>query len=475
MIRFPRAPRVSVGDAVTSSQLAGLAGAFNARLRSGLGDATWRIAFYLLSMCRQVRNPDSSGFLWPSNAEMLEVYAMLDPEVAEWPVTEPGDPEGANLESPLPAYVFGNDRMELYDEASRLSDPAYGGLPLDASGPGSETGRIWQLGKLQRGAWDPESKALGCPAFTAARSFSRIQHGRLSPHGNAYGGWLATPELDGWPCNDPDPADDVPPPPNYVIKFKSLRDGVADLVFPGTCQGIPEGEAYAGHVAGIVYTPWAYYVFTNPETVGDAYVVQELSTSDWLEGPYDGPPVLGKAPGDHWMRIMDRFVRDFRGAWGSQVPAPEPGSPPAGSPPRAWLSGAFDFERFLVSQYPLAPARGVQQGDEVMAVYPTAMVGEQWFEGYEGCVHAGCYVSGGPGRVVIADEAGEEIDSIVLTASAPEVIRWFRSPPAAGAGVRVRAVEGSGMEVEMAQLMEYKPQLWDLFLVLRLSGAITEG
>lgn len=480
MISFPRAPRVAPGEAVTSTQLADLANAFNARLRSGLGDPTWRIAYYILSMLRQVRNPDSSGWLWPSNAEALEVYAMLDWDVADWPVMGPGEPEGVNLASPLPAYVFGNEQFGLYDEASRLSDPLYGGLLLDPGVSGSEARRMWDLGKMQRGAWDPATGGWGSPSFSAARSFARVQYSRFSPHGNGYGGWLPTPGLMPGPgCDDPDPTDEYAAPINYEIKFTALVAGLSDKTYPGTCQPIPpeaypaiypEGLPNAGHVAGIVYTPWAYYVYTNPAVLGDPYVVEELSTSDYIEGPYTGMPKLSKTPGDHFMRIMDRFVRDFRGAWGSQVPMPDAGAPPAGAPPRDWLSGAFDFHRFLTSQYPLAPARGVEQGGTVLALYASAQVGSHRFDGTDGCVFAGCFASGGPGTYEIVDDLGQVVDTFSLTVSEPEVVRWFGSTPAAGSGVTVRCTSGSTATVEMAELMEYKPQLWDLFLVLRLSG-----
>src|ERR1051325_11721875 len=114
MITFTKAPTVAVGDPVTSTQFATLAKAFNDRLRSGLGDPTWRIHYYWLSLFRQVRNSDEGGFLFPPLAEFFTAgYQVLDPTQGDWPVTGPGEPEGSNVACQIMAYVFGADAIAL--------------------------------------------------------------------------------------------------------------------------------------------------------------------------------------------------------------------------------------------------------------------------------------------------------------------------------------------------------------------------
>ena len=107
-VTFPRVPTVEPGDAVTSAQHAALASALNARIRSGLGDAAFRVAFWWLSAFRQFRNPDASRNLWPPNAEFFEFYQGLPADV-DFPDADPGDPEGLNQASLLPLYVYGNE------------------------------------------------------------------------------------------------------------------------------------------------------------------------------------------------------------------------------------------------------------------------------------------------------------------------------------------------------------------------------
>src|ERR1041385_2551360 len=107
MITFTRAPTVAVGDPITSTQLAKIAAAFNDRLRSGLGDPTFRLIYYWLSLFRQARNPDETGFLFPALAEFFTAgYQMLNPQDGSWPTIDPGTPEGANLACQIMAYVF---------------------------------------------------------------------------------------------------------------------------------------------------------------------------------------------------------------------------------------------------------------------------------------------------------------------------------------------------------------------------------
>ena len=119
-IVFPRVPEVVVGEAIASKQLAALAAAFNARLRSGLGDPTYRLAFWADSLARQIRNPDASQYLWPSRSEYLEVYSTIHPADFDYPLTEADTAEGINVETPLGEFVFGDEDKGVSAEDSRL-------------------------------------------------------------------------------------------------------------------------------------------------------------------------------------------------------------------------------------------------------------------------------------------------------------------------------------------------------------------
>ena len=113
MITFTRAPLVAPGDKITSTQHNAQARAMNDRLRSGVGDPTRRIHWYLINgLVRQVRLPDGDSEIanWPASDEWSKIYALLDPRKynVEWPVASPGSAEGANLANFLMAFVFGN-------------------------------------------------------------------------------------------------------------------------------------------------------------------------------------------------------------------------------------------------------------------------------------------------------------------------------------------------------------------------------
>lgn len=451
MITFPRAPRVVSGDRITSTQLAGLADAFNARLRSGLGDGHWRIHFYLLSLFRQIRNPDASGFLWAPNAEFFEIYQMLEETVANWPVTGPGDPEGINVSSIAGGYVFGNDTAGFFDEPGRLNIP----LTIGGHAPTTDA-EWWALGKAQRGAWDPLTGAVASPSFTAARSYYVFRTSRFSPHGNAYGGFQAQPEA-GAACQDPDASDEYAAPINRQLLFTSLR-GLAPKTF-STCVPGPDvvpADAYDDHVAAVGYTPWAYYVVKNDGSV------EILSTLDWVEGPYTGQPHLTKSPGDHVARVFNKFASDFRGV--DQNTAATSGTLHSG-----WNRRAFDVQRFLRSQYVLAPARGSESGDTVDEVYPT-LTNASTHTVQESCVVAGAIAAPTPytsefTASLLSD--GVAVATWTFSDSTPQQ-KWFATPCAAGARLTVSSTQP--VTIECAELMAYRPAIYDLFLVLRIGG-----
>lgn len=468
-VSFTYVPPVASGDAITSTHRAYLSGAVNDRLRSGLADGSWRIMFYVFSLFRQIRNPDDSGFLFPAQAEFFTAYQNIDPAEYIWPLTGPGDGEGANVASIMPAFVFGAEALDLDSEDVRVADEVNGGVPLWLGLTTPETPeQIWELGKRQRGAYDPNSGYYGAPALTAAIQHTRIRSGVVSPHGNSWGGYMPAPVFLGV-CSDPEF-------PNYEIKFTNLETA-AVLTF-GTCPDDPAGGAY---FRGSRY----YYIFLNG---GTQYV---LPINEWIEGPYTGGSYVTKQSGEHIPRVLNSFASEFRGT-DDQVEAQE-----------VWLQHAFDTERFLASQYHLAPANGSGDGTGVGAEYPQwndlASSGLTRNDGdylpYAGggihkfyhtdFVLASAFIKAhnvrencsieflDDGEVIktvqIEPDSSGDFSAIVTFDNAdtptPLEIRWASN---------ARFSNSSGyVVVETSELLRYKPELHDLYLCLRLASCRT--
>lgn len=470
MITFTRAAQVEPGAPITSQERNLLARAVNDRLLSGLGDGPWRIVFYVLSAFRQIRNPDASFNLWPPQAEFFERFQAHRPTDGEWPVAGPGEPEGANVASVLPAFVFGNAGIDLGPEDERTADQCP--LWLTRTGEPRTPQEFWEIGKRQRGAWDPLSGAVGSPSFSAAQEHYRIRHGRRSPHGNSYGGFAPVPEYLG-DCADG--TSETRATPSFKFFFTNLRDGtVRD--YPGSCPDTP------GDVAFIASSPFAYYVYL----VGGQ--VDVLPFADWIEGPYDGGDYLTKQPGNHVARVLNHFASGFRGTEEQR---------------RAWMRHAFDTQAFMTRQYLLAPSRGVLVEDGSLAAeYPRASrrttagttlpagANVAWDNGEpthavaEGCVLAMWYAAAtnlvSPTTVRLLN-GSVVVDDVELVPDENGNAAAIRVLPTASsydqlvvrAGELVSLGPGGELVAELAEMYPYKPGLHDLYLVLRLGSCLT--
>ena len=464
MITFPRAPRVASGDPVTAQGLIDLADAVNARLRSGLGDPGWRRAWYYLSLFRDLIQDRG-------NADFFHRWQM---RTEPWPTAPVGWTDGVNQSSPIGAFVHGISPEILESEAERLS------IPL-ASADMPPIQQL-QIGYEQRGGWDPVTGAISAPAMLAARSYAGLCYSLVSPYLAGYGGWQPTPESMSLvtPCDDPDSTDYAGGPINYEIKFTALSETVTYsgsagtftggvLTYPGTCQpgpAIVPADKYDNHVAGIMHLPWAYYVVFNSGTV------DYLPTNEWLEGPYTGPPTLSRTTGAQLERVFNRFAAMFRGdAQGDAAEAQR-------DPPAPGNQAAFDVQRFMRNQYLLAPARGVETGSDVVVTPPEQFSGgvnlghlfAPW-TAEDGCVIAGVYAEA-TGLIedatleILAD--GETTSRFCLPVDPGQAIHVLEP---ARSSITVRAatpVRAGAIRLLAIELMDYKPQLPDLMLVLRL-------
>ena len=178
-VAFTRAPTVAVGDPITSTQLSKLARAFNDRIRSGLGDPTWRIWFLVQSLFRQMRNSDG-GSEFPSQSEFTEYYGTVASTDGTWPDVPAGQPAGANLSNALNAWVFGSEATTLDAEGNRINR-----VPTGTTGMSAIT--AWDLAKDQRGGYDPNTGAISSALLEAAEAHIR----NWGPYyERSYGSWF---------------------------------------------------------------------------------------------------------------------------------------------------------------------------------------------------------------------------------------------------------------------------------------------
>lgn len=479
MHTFTRVPTVAPGNTVTAVEMSALADAVNDRIRSGLGDPTPRIHYYLQAISRQIRNPDSGGTLFPAVDEARQDYSHTAPADGEWPLTGPGEPEGTNVASILGAFVFGSEALGVDSEDIRLADPGAGGIDMNfGSGSARE---LWELAKRQRGAIDIATGTIASPAFAAAQSHFAIIQSSRSPHGNAYGGYQPVPELLG-DCGDG--TSDTEPTPWVELKFSSLKEDLPDLTFEGYCSSNP------AHVAAVLYFPGVQYQIWKYDGT-----VTILNWEDYIEGPYTFGNRLTKTWGNHLSRVLNFFVSEFAGT-PDQVASEY-------AEQTGWLAHAFATHDFLTSQYHLAPQRGQTVGDGLVApeypqwqltgateyangtVIPRSGVPGNTFATASGFLTTAILVYAqklaGPCTVEIV-ENGVVIKSVSLTPDTAGTAQALVILPKAQAmtslsfrtATQVRLTStgtDAGIVCEATELWSYKPRLHDLALVIRVAAA----
>lgn len=452
-ISFTRAPTVAAGDRVTSTQHALLSAAFNDRLRSGIADGDWRIAYYFKSLFEQIRNPDAFGN-FPPRLEYFTKYQFIKPTEAQWPVSPAGEVEGANLNSISNTFVHGSEDTDLDPEVDRM-----GSIPL--VGQGASDATIWENTKAQRGAIDIATGLVSSPSWDEARTPYYIRSYNQSPYGTSYGGYQPLFDLNG-DCGDGDT--DRQATPKYTILFTNLNDS-STVTYDSCTTAYVEG-------------PEAYYVFT-------ATGVTILPFSAWIEGPKDEGSKLTKRFGKHLPRVVNAWALTFRGT------ESQAGKPIGQRSP--------DWQDFFTHHYHLAPARGVTVNAEeniISDIYPnfrsTSPLSSGSFVPCESSGQSfwpvnssfvvvslcmfGTNLTGSVNVNILVD------DVVVKTATMPadvsgKIVSLLDTPVLAGSDVKIRLasplqfIGGSGeFRVELAETYDYKPGVHDAYLLTRLGA-----
>lgn len=479
MIQFTQAPVFKSGDFLTASQQTVLADAFNSRLRSGLGDCTKRIIQYVFNEFRQLREPELNDIgepLYPSNFEFHGYYAYLNQNDGEYPTEPPASDSGANIGCPVNQFVFGlqfddyilgDDGLPILPgEGDRLSSHFDAFLPANAT-----LYDYWQLAKSQRGLYDPNTNAQIAPAFDCAQSHMKMQFAPSSPHHKSYGSYQPIPATNGY-CSD-----GLSTFPNLLFTFQLLDNSQPPIQFQGSC-----GPNYGGDIGDVAFNydyPFAWYIYLFNGTV-------YRFPKNKYKQIKNGGGYLFKPDGGQTERILlNSFMNSCKGADSQR---PDTGKFDI-------RSVAFDWERFFSSQYQLAPAYGIDQGDGSIKDAPPQFT----FRGIQGNsipsgtigtpykVH-GSFIIGGyyifgsklTNDCTIEVFANEKvIDSIVLKkGDTSEDIHIFENGPTDNINFRVKDgatfdSSAGGITIECTELLAYYPEIFDGYMVARIS--MTKG
>lgn len=489
---FYKAPRVNAGEAPTAAQMIGLANAANVKIRSGLGDFHWRERQWFFNIGRQIRNSDEFGFT-PAQGELFEFYAYikaLGPS-PYWPEAPAGEFAGASVSSPIPAFLFGNEDANFDNEENRLLLTLWDnqGFPTTAEGQ-------WNLSKQQRGVIDPNTGAQSVPAIEAGRSSQRIAWRSQIPHAKNYGSFQPLP-VELLPACGATEAGGLYIP-SYEIKFTGLRadvsvpsnhgstsadsEGRPVVTYSGSC---PEGSdsVAAGHVQDIQVAGalLVVFVFDGTTTTFDLY-----PRADWIHGLYTGDGKLMRGDGGHYSRMIWAFVKDFRGTLAQRA-----------DDDYDIEKLAFSFDEFFKRQYHLAPNLGFDTGDEIITIYPRATISapaqlpagtllkfnvDQTSQSYlDGFVMTGMFAKATNlfEPVTLEVLSGTKVVArITLTPSEPEALKYLTTavkPEPLSVRLPSGAKFAAAGEIvfEANELLEYKPDHFDAYALLRLMA--TQG
>lgn len=472
-IEYTRAPTVSVGHAITSADYNKLADAFNDRLKHGVADPSWRLFWYSHALIRNLRNPDSSFNNWPAEDEFWKFYGHIKhTDGLDWPVAAAGTSEGVNVSNPLGAFIFGQE-PGLFDEPGRMNYDASAGTGIDLDPAPTTALNFWELGKTQRGVTNSTASDLtNANALVSAQSHGPIQYDRNKYYLKGYGGYFSTADNDGY-CAD-----------GVRLKVDPIFHNIAEdkncsyLTCPESTQSsdydCPGQESpLRGWSQG--FTSYLLYHWDG--------TITHLPFDEFFEGPYDNNAQLGRRHSEQLQQTLNKFVTEFRGDDAQR----------AAIDYEIYGTG-FDFQKFLATQYLLAPAYGTATGSggALEAVYPqfdwpAGSAADTWgtysasetYAIHSGFVFAGVIAVGDP---ITADKRFEVyLDNVLqttltITTGTDESDFWFEAPSAGTIKIKCLdpiAASGEDVFVEIAELMDYKPDVNDAYATIRMATTNT--
>lgn len=481
-LRFLQAPILGDGVRPNHRHMNALADSVNSRLRSGVGNSAWRIAYAAAAFTRQIRNPAQGAFqsVWPPQDEWLKLYAHSR---QSWTVAGPGDYEGLNVNSPLPAFVYGNESVPVdgedfrlsqatdlfFDESGLMRAPIPGstqyprkrksdlsGVPVqDVSSPGD----VWYLGKLQRGLAVDASNMVA-PALLAAESHFAIAPNHISKMGVTFGGFVPTPRVIG-SCSVNWQEQDLTQF-NYQFRFSALKEGGQDIVVNGFCPG--------SSLSALYEWPTGYYLVYQNGQVSVLPYEDYLLVLDGSGRASNQPnPWFGQGRMFYWDIAFGRWCQAFRGSRGQIESA-------------SWnvRHTAFEFEAIGRRNYLLAPMKAVEAGDGTLKEAIPAYV---WTDGVFGFSHSvsngfvvtamfvDAYDLEGP-LTVRVKQGNRVVAAVTLTTESSEAIRVFQEDLTGSLTVEaVGEVASSLVRVELLEQLDRLPELRDLYLLTRLGCA----
>jgi hypothetical protein len=444
MISFTKVPIVEEGERATSAQYNKLAAAFNDRLRLNLGDTCWRVCFKIYSLAREffgsgeaMENQEDFWLAWMMNIKETEALPAL---------------ADLNAANPVVRFCFGV-AGGIAAEWARLNNLV--------TWPAGDLEAVWELGKDQRGARDPDTGDEGSPARDAARCYDPwAEHADGVKWLMTFGGWLGRPKTDP-ECESPNCFE-------VLRTFRQLCSPFAVETY-SQCHPACQGGSYSNLQTVDYYHDRYVLTFYDQTTLEKPY-------AEWLEGPYLTNAALARRRTDSLGEMIYGWDGSFRGS--DEQRAVDAGYRIKGI--------AFDTERFYKSQYALAPSIGHVEEEELVADYPAfartgpASEGAKLFYGggteteyqfHEEFVLAGFYAtstSSGPTSLIFRDlTAQEDFYELTLPAGGERLV-WFETCRRPNLEIRLGAALADGLvTVECAELQEYRPDRWDGYVVLR--------
>jgi hypothetical protein len=479
-VEYTKADEVWPGKRLSSRDYNKLALAFNDRLKQGVADPSWRLFWYAHSLFRGMRNPDNNGNNWAAEDEWWKFYSHIpkDSDVF-WPANGPGEGKGINVSNPMGAFIYGSEpgidseagRLNpsaIFDGVESTDDPPTG-IPLYLNVGGTPTAPAsnsdyWILAKHQRGAWNPSLNRnfKTAVAMAAAQEHGKIDYAPSQYYLKGYGGFHVVPRVN---YNSPVCQDGYTP--NYILKFESLVNGVSSKLF-GTC---PEDPAD-------VYMYWEGFASYNLLKFDGT--VESLPLADWKEGPYETEAYLQRVKGQQLNQTLNFFAKEFKGTTSEQENSD------------IVAERAFPFQDFLTSQYPLAPAYGTVASGNITAQYKsftkngphesgrTFDVGSATsYQIHDTFCFAGFYatVSGSFSEEILIDVIadGDTLTTFKLS-QGTDHLQYFKHPRQECL-VEFKTASflpsGANVTIEIAELLTYRPGVYDAYVVTRLASCIT--